>query len=80
MTSASCEDEDEDIFDVSLPPWQMAQPPASPQPGGILNQFSGEGDVHRRRYSSRQQAPRAAVANMVSWDDIDEQGESAYFG
>ena len=75
MTSAFCEDEDEHILDVSLPPWQIPQPPASPQPGGILNQISGEGDVHRRRYLSRQRAPRAAVANMVSWDDIDEQDE-----
>jgi hypothetical protein len=73
MTSTSCEDEDEDIFDVSLPPWQIPQPSASPQPGGILNQFSDKGDW--RRYSSRQRAPRAAVENMVSWDDIDEQDE-----
>jgi hypothetical protein len=79
MTSASSEDGDEHIFDVSLPPWQIPQPPASPQPGGILNQVSGEGDVHRKRYSSRQRAPRAAVAHMVSWDDIDEQCERSYF-
>jgi hypothetical protein len=80
MTSASSEDEDEHIFDVSLPPWQIPQSPVSPQPDGILNQFSGEGDVRQRRYSSRQRAPRAAVAHMVSWDDIDEQGERSYFG
>lgn len=75
MTSSSYEDEDEDIFDVSLPPWQIPQPPASPQPGGTVNEFSREDDIHQRRRSSRQRPPRGHVANMVSWDDIDEQDE-----